>query len=128
MDRLLDPGFIGVMIPIVGVVGVFTSLIFRRWTNHRERMAMIDQGLDPDERAKQHDREMEANKATHKERMAMIEQGLDPDERAKQHDRDMEANKAAHKERMAMIEQGMYPDRPELEDDDLEHEPALIER
>ncbi len=97
MDRLLDPGFIGVMIPIVGVVGVFTSLIFRRWTNHRERMAMIEQGLDPDEPAKQHDREMEANKA-------------------------------AHKERMAMIEQGMYPDRPELEDDGLEHEPALIER
>ncbi len=68
MERFLDPGFLGVMIPILGVVGVFTSLIFRRLVKHRERMAMIEQGLDPDERARQH-----------KERMAMIEQGMHPD-------------------------------------------------
>ncbi len=68
MDRFLDPGFIGVMIPIVGIVGLFASLIVRRLSRHRERMAMIEQGLDPDERATQH-----------KERMAMIEQGMNPD-------------------------------------------------
>ncbi len=75
MDRLLDPGFIAVMIPILGIV----ALIIRRLALHKERMAMIEQGLDPDERAKQHNLEMEANKAAHKERMAMIEQGMYPD-------------------------------------------------
>ncbi len=45
-----------------------TALIIRRLAKHRERMAMIEQGLDPDERAKQH-----------KERMAMIKQGMHPD-------------------------------------------------
>ncbi len=48
MDRLLDPGFIGVMIPIVGIVAVFGSLIIRRLVKHRERMAMIEQGMHPD--------------------------------------------------------------------------------
>ncbi len=68
MDRFLDPGFIGVMIPLVGTVGLFAALIVRRLAWHKERMAMIEQGLDPDERARQH-----------KERMAMIKHGLDPD-------------------------------------------------
>ncbi len=71
MDRFLDPGFIGVMIPIVGIVFVFSSLMVRRVARHRERMAMIEKGLDPDERARQI--------AEHKERMAMIEQGMHPD-------------------------------------------------
>ena len=68
MDSLLDPGFLGGMIPIVAVVGGVVALMFRRWTKHKERMTMIEQGLDPDERAK-----------LHKERMAMIKHGLDPD-------------------------------------------------
>ena len=68
VDRFFDPGFLGVMIPLVGIVGVFTSLILRRLTWHKERMAMIEQGLDPDERRRQH-----------KERMAMIGQGMHPD-------------------------------------------------
>ncbi len=64
MDRLLDPGFLGVMIPILGIV----ALIIRRLALHREHMAMIQQGLDPNER-----------KRLHKERIAMIKQGMDPD-------------------------------------------------
>ncbi len=65
MDRFLDPG---VLIPFVGIVGGIAALMFRRLTKHKERMAMIEQGLDPDERAKQH-----------KERMAMIKHGMHPD-------------------------------------------------
>ncbi len=57
-----------VMIPIVAIVGAFTLSALLRWAKHKERMAMIELGLDPDERAKQH-----------KERLAMIKQGLDPD-------------------------------------------------
>ena len=34
---------------------------------------------------------------------------------------------AKHEERMAMIEQGMHPDGPELEEDDPERGPKLIE-
>ena len=78
MDRFLDPGFLGVMIPIVAIVGGFTAVIIRRLASHRERMAMIEQGLDPDERATQH-----------KERMAMIEQGMHPD-RVELEDGDLE--------------------------------------
>ncbi len=44
MDRLLDPGFIAVMIPILGIV----ALIIRRLALHKERMAMIEQGMYPD--------------------------------------------------------------------------------
>ena len=68
MDRFLDPGFLGLMIPILGIVGVFTSVTLRRLAKHRERMAMIEQGFDPDERRRRH-----------KERMAMIDEGMHPD-------------------------------------------------
>ncbi len=81
MDRLLDPIVLGVMIPIVAIVGAFTLTILRRWARHKERMGMIEEGLDPDERARQH-----------KERMAMIKQGLDPDRPAladPEHDREL---------------------------------------
>ncbi len=36
------------MIPIVAIVGAFTLSALLRWAKHKERMAMIKQGLDPD--------------------------------------------------------------------------------
>ena len=68
MDGFLDPGVLEWIVPLVAIVVVTTAVIFHRWANHKERISMIEQGFDPDERAKQH-----------KERMAMIKQGLDPD-------------------------------------------------
>ncbi len=68
MDRILDPAILSLMIPIVGIVGGITIAIFSLRGEHKERIAMIEQGLDPDERKRQH-----------KERMAMIKHGLDPD-------------------------------------------------
>ncbi len=69
MDRLLDPGVLEWIVPLVAIVGALTLVGLLRWAKHKERMVMIEQGLDPDERAKQHT-----------ERMAMIKQGMDPDE------------------------------------------------
>ncbi len=48
MDRFLDPAILGVMIPIVAIVGVFTLVILKAWARHQERMAMIAQGMHPD--------------------------------------------------------------------------------
>ena len=75
MDSFLDPGILGVMIPIVAIVGGLTIPILAVWTKHKERISMIEQGLDPDERTRQHE-----------ERMAMIKQGLDPDRPALEED------------------------------------------
>ncbi len=70
MHEIFDPmiPILGLMIPIVAIVGGITAGILRQRAIHTERMAMIEQGFDPDERARQH-----------KERMAMIKHGLDPD-------------------------------------------------
>ena len=78
MDRLLDPGLVGLLVPIVGTVGLFAALIVRRVAWHKQRMAMIEQGLDPDESGR-----------LHKERMAMIKQGMHPD-RPEPEDGDLE--------------------------------------
>ena len=82
----LDAGILALMIPLSAIAGGVTIAILVLWAKHRERISMIDQGLDPDARAKQHE------------------------------------------ERMAMIKQGMHPDGPELEEDDPERDPRLIER
>ena len=49
MDRFLDPAILGLMIPIVAIVGTFTLVILRAWARHQERMAMIAQGMHPDD-------------------------------------------------------------------------------
>ncbi len=54
-----------IVLPMVG--GIAAAILTQR-NRHTERMAMIEQGLDPDERRRQH-----------KERMAMIGQGMHPD-------------------------------------------------
>ena len=48
MEGLLRPDVLGVMIPILAIVGGFSVLAYRIWARHRERMAMIEQGMHPD--------------------------------------------------------------------------------
>ena len=48
MERFLDPGTLSILIPILAVVGVFTFLILQQRAKHKERMAMIEQGMHPD--------------------------------------------------------------------------------
>ena len=43
----MDVAVLGVMIPIVSVVGLFTMIIYLRKYENQERMAMIDKGVDP---------------------------------------------------------------------------------
>ncbi|WKZ60720.1 MAG: hypothetical protein QY309_04395 [Cyclobacteriaceae bacterium] len=38
---------IGVMIPIVGIVGAFIMIVYLRRFENTERMAMIEKGVDP---------------------------------------------------------------------------------
>jgi hypothetical protein len=38
---------LGVMIPIIGIIGVIVAVIYLRKYENEERMAMIDKGLDP---------------------------------------------------------------------------------
>lgn len=45
----MDPhALMGLMIPILAVVGGFTFMIYRAWARHQERMAMIEAGMHPD--------------------------------------------------------------------------------
>ncbi|MDH4088993.1 MAG: hypothetical protein OEV74_04795 [Cyclobacteriaceae bacterium] len=38
---------LGIMIPIIAIIGVFTMIIYLRKYENQERMAMIDKGVDP---------------------------------------------------------------------------------
>jgi sensor domain CHASE-containing protein len=63
IDRFFEPDFLALMIPIVAIVSVFTWLILRQQSQHRERMAMIEQGMHPDrpelaEEIEEHDHEL----------------------------------------------------------------------
>ncbi len=44
----MDPAILGIMIPILAIVGGIAVAIIRMWITHRERMAMIEAGLHPD--------------------------------------------------------------------------------
>jgi hypothetical protein len=48
-DALLNPGSLGVMVPMLAVV-YFAAVYFivAAIIKHRERMAMIERGMDPD--------------------------------------------------------------------------------
>ncbi len=48
LDRLISPEILALLIPIIAVSGVFSYLILRSRMQHRERMAMIEQGMHPD--------------------------------------------------------------------------------
>jgi hypothetical protein len=43
-DRLLDPGVIALLIPIFAIIGWIVVIVLK----HRERMAMIEAGMNPD--------------------------------------------------------------------------------
>ncbi len=48
IDRILSPDILALLIPIIAVAGTFTFLIMKTRSSHRERMAMIEQGMHPD--------------------------------------------------------------------------------
>ena len=48
-DKLLNPAVLGTMIPLAVIIGVFTKSIVGRVATHRERLAMIEQGMHPDQ-------------------------------------------------------------------------------
>ena len=43
----MDPAVLGVMIPIVAIISVFTMIVYLRRYENTERMAMIEKGVDP---------------------------------------------------------------------------------
>jgi F0F1-type ATP synthase assembly protein I len=43
----MDAEILGVMIPIIALIGVFTMIVYLRKYENQERMAMIDKGVDP---------------------------------------------------------------------------------
>jgi F0F1-type ATP synthase assembly protein I len=43
----MDVAALGVMIPIVGLVGAFIMIVYLRRYENMERMAMIEKGVDP---------------------------------------------------------------------------------
>ena len=48
-DKLLSPGVVWVLIPILAIVGVFAKQMLNRYFDHQERMAKIAAGIDPDD-------------------------------------------------------------------------------
>ena len=45
-DSVIVP-ILGVMVPIVGIIGLFMMLVYLRRFENAERMAMIEKGVDP---------------------------------------------------------------------------------
>lgn len=43
----MEPEVLGVMIPIIAIIGTFTMIIYLRRYENQERMAMIEKGIDP---------------------------------------------------------------------------------
>ena len=44
---IMDVAVLGVMIPIIGTVGAFITIVYLRKFQNMERMAIIEKGLDP---------------------------------------------------------------------------------
>ena len=47
-DKLLSPGVVWVLIPVLAIVGVFAKQMLNRYFDHQERMARIEAGMGPD--------------------------------------------------------------------------------
>ena len=47
-DKLLSPGVVWVLIPVLAIVGVFAKQMLNRYFDHQERMARMEAGMDPD--------------------------------------------------------------------------------
>jgi hypothetical protein len=43
----MEVEYLGVMIPIIGIIGLIIMVIYLRRYENEERMAMIDKGVDP---------------------------------------------------------------------------------
>jgi hypothetical protein len=43
----MEVEILGVMIPIIGIIGIIIMVIYLRRFQNEERMAMIDKGIDP---------------------------------------------------------------------------------
>jgi hypothetical protein len=43
----MDVAALGVMVPIVAIIGTFVMIIYLRRYDNQERMAMIEKGVDP---------------------------------------------------------------------------------
>lgn len=43
----MNPAVLGVMIPIIAMLGAFTMIIFLRYYQNVERMSMIERGINP---------------------------------------------------------------------------------
>lgn len=43
----MEPEVLGVMIPIIAIIGTFTMIVYLRKYENQERMAMIEKGVDP---------------------------------------------------------------------------------
>ncbi len=48
LAQILRPEVLGVMIPIVTVISVFTVIGLKSHYKHKERLAKIQAGMDPD--------------------------------------------------------------------------------
>ncbi len=48
LEKLLNPAIIWAVIPVVFIIGVFGKQIVSRYFDHKERMAKIEAGMDPD--------------------------------------------------------------------------------
>ena len=47
-SRLMEPGVVAMLIPIVAIVVGGAIAITKMIINHRERLAMIEKGMNPD--------------------------------------------------------------------------------
>ena len=65
IDKFLQPTVLPFLLGAVGIVVVGTIIVVKTVTRHRERIAMIQQGMNPISEA---------------ERIAMIHQGMNPNE------------------------------------------------
>jgi len=48
LDRLLNPAILGLLVPIVAIIMGVAYAITRAVLHHRERLAMIQKGINPD--------------------------------------------------------------------------------
>ena len=49
MDRMMDPQVFSMLIPIAVIIMGGTYAIARAYMRHKERIAMIERGMNPDE-------------------------------------------------------------------------------
>lgn len=48
MEKLLQPDVVWVVIPVIAIVAVVARKVVQRYFEHKERMAKIEAGIDPD--------------------------------------------------------------------------------